>query len=62
MDFQVPKIVHEDADAHRGVFAIEPLDRGYVGRVQDTIRRWHETRELAKLRREIEAASKDGLV
>src|SRR6187455_684547 len=29
MDFQVPKIVHEDADAHRGVFAIEPLDRGF---------------------------------
>jgi hypothetical protein len=41
---------------------VEPLDRGYVGRVQDTIRRWHETRQLDKLRREIEAASKDGLV
>jgi hypothetical protein len=29
MDFQIPKIVKEDADDHRGVFAIEPLDRGW---------------------------------
>ena len=29
MDFQIPKIVHEDVDDHRGVFGIEPLDRGF---------------------------------
>src|SRR2546430_7888782 len=29
MDFQIPEIVKEDADDHRGVFAIEPLDRGF---------------------------------
>ena len=29
MEFQIPRIVHEDADDHRGVFAIEPLDRGF---------------------------------
>ena len=31
MDFQIPKIVHEDVDDHRGVFVIEPLDRGRLG-------------------------------
>ncbi len=55
-----PGLVLDYARAVRRV--VEPLDRGYIGRLQDTIRRWHETRELAKLRREIEAASKDGLV
>jgi DNA-directed RNA polymerase subunit alpha len=29
MDFQVPKIVHEEVDEQRGVFVIEPLDRGF---------------------------------
>src|SRR5437764_6976658 len=29
MEFQVPKIVHEEVDEHRGVFVIEPLDRGF---------------------------------
>src|ERR1051326_5001569 len=28
MDFQIPKIVNEDADANRGVFWNEQLDRG----------------------------------
>jgi uncharacterized membrane protein HdeD (DUF308 family) len=55
-----PGLVLDYARAIRRV--VEPLDRGYIGRLQDTIRRWHETRELEKLRREIEAARKDGLV
>jgi len=29
MDFQIPKIVHEEVDEHRGIFQIEPLDRGF---------------------------------
>src|SRR6266508_2589692 len=29
MDFQIPKIVHEEVDEHRGIFVIEPLDRGF---------------------------------
>ena len=28
MDFQIPRIVHEEVDERRGVFVIEPLDRG----------------------------------
>jgi DNA-directed RNA polymerase subunit alpha len=39
MDFQIPKIVHEDADAHRGVFAIEPLDRGFGHTFGNSLRR-----------------------
>jgi DNA-directed RNA polymerase subunit alpha len=39
MDFQVPKIVHEDADEHRGVFAIEPLDRGFGHTFGNSLRR-----------------------
>src|SRR6266567_4358475 len=27
MEFQIPKIVHEEIDENRGVFQIEPLDR-----------------------------------
>ena len=29
MDFQIPKITHEEIDADHGVFVIEPLDRGF---------------------------------
>src|SRR5204862_6344138 len=29
MEFQIPKIVHEEVDEHRGVFVIQPLDRGF---------------------------------
>jgi DNA-directed RNA polymerase subunit alpha len=29
MEFQVPKIVHEEVEETRGVFVIEPLDRGF---------------------------------
>ncbi len=39
MEFQVPKIVHEDADDHRGVFAIEPLDRGFGHTFGNSLRR-----------------------
>jgi DNA-directed RNA polymerase subunit alpha len=39
MDFQLPKIVHEDADNHRGVFAIEPLDRGFGHTFGNSLRR-----------------------
>ena len=39
MEFQIPKIVHEDADDHRGVFAIEPLDRGFGHTFGNSLRR-----------------------
>src|SRR5574337_1914544 len=39
MDFQIPKIVHEDVDDHRGVFAIEPLARGFGHTFGNSLRR-----------------------
>jgi DNA-directed RNA polymerase subunit alpha len=39
MDFQVPKIVHEDVDENRGVFVIEPLDRGFGYTFGNSLRR-----------------------
>ena len=39
MDFQIPRIVHEEADDHRGVFAIEPLDRGFGHTFGNSLRR-----------------------
>jgi DNA-directed RNA polymerase subunit alpha len=39
MDFQIPKIVHEEADEHRGVFVIEPLDRGFGHTFGNSLRR-----------------------
>ncbi len=39
MDFQVPKIVHEDVTENRGVFAIEPLDRGFGYTFGNSLRR-----------------------
>jgi DNA-directed RNA polymerase subunit alpha len=39
MDFQIPKIVHEEVDEHRGVFAIEPLDRGFGYTFGNSLRR-----------------------
>ena len=39
MDFQTPRIVHEEADEHRGVFAIEPLDRGFGHTFGNSLRR-----------------------
>jgi DNA-directed RNA polymerase subunit alpha len=39
MEFQIPKIVHEDVDDHRGVFVIEPLDRGFGYTFGNSLRR-----------------------
>jgi DNA-directed RNA polymerase subunit alpha len=39
MNFQIPKIVHEEVDDHRGVFAIEPLDRGFGHTFGNSLRR-----------------------
>ncbi len=39
IDFQIPKIVHEEADEHRGVFVIEPLDRGFGHTFGNSLRR-----------------------
>jgi DNA-directed RNA polymerase subunit alpha len=39
MEFQIPKIVHEEVDAERGVFEIEPLDRGFGYTFGNSLRR-----------------------
>jgi DNA-directed RNA polymerase subunit alpha len=39
MDFQVPKIVHEELEENRGVFVIEPLDRGFGYTFGNSLRR-----------------------
>ena len=39
MDFQVPKITHEDVREDRGVFVIEPLDRGFGYTFGNSLRR-----------------------
>ena len=39
MDFQIPRIAHEEADDHRGVFQIEPLDRGFGHTFGNSLRR-----------------------
>ena len=39
MDFQVPKITHEEIKEHRGVFVIEPLDRGFGYTFGNSLRR-----------------------
>ena len=38
-DFQTPKIIHEEVKEHRGVFAIEPLDRGFGHTFGNSLRR-----------------------
>ena len=38
MDFQIPRIVHE-VDERRGVFVIEPLDRGFGHTFGNSLRR-----------------------
>ncbi len=38
-DFQVPKITHEEVTENRGVFAIEPLDRGFGYTFGNSLRR-----------------------
>jgi DNA-directed RNA polymerase subunit alpha len=39
MEFQVPRIVTEESDEHRGSFAIEPLDRGFGYTFGNSLRR-----------------------
>jgi DNA-directed RNA polymerase subunit alpha len=39
MDFQIPRIVSEEAEENRGVFAIEPLDRGFGYTFGNSLRR-----------------------
>ncbi len=39
MEFQVPKIVHEEVDDNRGIFVIEPLDRGFGYTFGNSLRR-----------------------
>ncbi len=39
MDFQIPRIVHEEIEAERGVFVIEPLDRGFGYTFGNSLRR-----------------------
>jgi len=39
MDFQIPRIIHEESDEHRGVFVIEPLDRGFGYTFGNSLRR-----------------------
>jgi DNA-directed RNA polymerase subunit alpha len=39
MEFQIPRIVHEEVDEHRGVFVIEPLDRGFGYTFGNSLRR-----------------------
>jgi DNA-directed RNA polymerase subunit alpha len=39
MDFQTPRIVHEEITENRGVFVIEPLDRGFGYTFGNSLRR-----------------------
>jgi len=39
IEFQVPKIVHEEVEEDRGVFVIEPLDRGFGYTFGNSLRR-----------------------
>src|SRR5438876_8019305 len=39
MEFQIPRIVHEEVDDKRGVFVIEPLDRGFGYTFGNSLRR-----------------------
>jgi DNA-directed RNA polymerase subunit alpha len=39
MEFQIPKIVHEEVDDHRGLFVMEPLDRGFGYTFGNSLRR-----------------------
>ena len=42
MEFQTPRIVHEEADEHRGVFEIEPLDpRADLDELVEVVERRH---------------------
>ena len=39
MEFQVPRIVHEEINEDRGIFVIEPLDRGFGYTFGNSLRR-----------------------
>jgi DNA-directed RNA polymerase subunit alpha len=39
MEFQIPRIVHEEVDDRRGLFVIEPLDRGFGYTFGNSLRR-----------------------
>jgi DNA-directed RNA polymerase subunit alpha len=39
LDFQVPRITHEEVDTNHGVFVIEPLDRGFGYTFGNSLRR-----------------------
>ncbi|HSO01267.1 MAG TPA: DNA-directed RNA polymerase subunit alpha [Gaiellaceae bacterium] len=39
MDFQIPRIVHEEITENRGIFVIEPLDRGFGYTFGNSLRR-----------------------
>src|ERR1700716_1673068 len=39
MEFQIPKITHEEVNENRGVFVIEPLDRGFGHTFGNSLRR-----------------------
>jgi DNA-directed RNA polymerase subunit alpha len=39
MEFQIPKIVHEEKDENHGIFVIEPLDRGFGYTFGNSLRR-----------------------
>src|SRR5213076_1728202 len=39
MEFQIPRIVHEEVDEQRWVFEIEPLDRGFGYTFGNSLRR-----------------------
>jgi DNA-directed RNA polymerase subunit alpha len=39
MEFQIPRIVHEEVEDNRGVFVIEPLDRGFGYTFGNSLRR-----------------------
>ena len=39
MEFQIPKIVHKEVDEKRGIFVIEPLDRGFGYTFGNSLRR-----------------------
>ena len=39
LDFQIPQITAEDVDEHRGVFTVEPLDRGFGYTFGNSLRR-----------------------
>jgi DNA-directed RNA polymerase subunit alpha len=39
MEFQIPRIVHEEVDEERGIFEIEPLDRGFGYTFGNSLRR-----------------------